>query len=269
MIRIILIDSGERRKYTVSAADLYGQHTAEKKKDECPYRVTEETAASIRAFTEERERSPFRLPLDHKGGLWFMTKEAFLTELRTRLSGLPKDELEERITFYREMIDNRMAEGQSEEDSTAGVGPVDVIAKQIMSEVPLGKLVEEKVRRNQPQHGGKTALLILGAPLWIPLLIAALAVFLSVYAVLWAVVLCFWAAEISLAAAAVACLVGAVSCVRTANYPGAGTAVGACLLAAGLTILFFYACVFVSKGMIRMTGKIMVRLKSSFFGKEA
>ena len=39
-----------------------------------------------------------------------MNKEAFLAELRDRLSGLPADGLEERISFYREMIDDRMAD---------------------------------------------------------------------------------------------------------------------------------------------------------------
>ncbi len=40
-----------------------------------------------------------------------MTKQEFIAELRKGLSGLPKKELEERLTFYSEMIDDRMEEG--------------------------------------------------------------------------------------------------------------------------------------------------------------
>ena len=37
-----------------------------------------------------------------------MCKQDFLDELRAKLIGLPKQELEERLTFYSEMIDDRM-----------------------------------------------------------------------------------------------------------------------------------------------------------------
>ena len=46
-----------------------------------------------------------------------MKKEAFLNELRSRLSGLPHGDLEDRISFYAEMIDARIEDGMSEEDA--------------------------------------------------------------------------------------------------------------------------------------------------------
>ena len=45
-----------------------------------------------------------------------MRKQEFLAQLRKALSGLPQDEIEERLTFYGEMIDDRMEEGLSEEE---------------------------------------------------------------------------------------------------------------------------------------------------------
>ena len=37
-----------------------------------------------------------------------MTKAEFITELKKRLSGLPMRELEESLSFYGEMIDDRI-----------------------------------------------------------------------------------------------------------------------------------------------------------------
>ena len=45
-----------------------------------------------------------------------MTKNEFISRLRARLSGLPKDEIRERLAFYGEMIDDRIEEGLSEEE---------------------------------------------------------------------------------------------------------------------------------------------------------
>ena len=39
-----------------------------------------------------------------------MTKQEFLAELRRGLSGLPQNDIEERLNFYSEMIDDRMEE---------------------------------------------------------------------------------------------------------------------------------------------------------------
>ena len=43
-----------------------------------------------------------------------MNKQDFLVQLRKGLSGLPQDDIEERLTFYKEMIEDRMEEGFSE-----------------------------------------------------------------------------------------------------------------------------------------------------------
>ena len=48
-----------------------------------------------------------------------MSKQEFLDQLRARLSGLPRQDVIERLNFYSEMIDDRMEEGLSEEDAKA------------------------------------------------------------------------------------------------------------------------------------------------------
>jgi len=62
-----------------------------------------------------------------------MRKAEFLNELEAGLVGLPKEDVEERLAFYSEMIDDRMEEGLTEEAPVAAAGPVDDIVSQILS----------------------------------------------------------------------------------------------------------------------------------------
>ena len=63
-----------------------------------------------------------------------MTKKEFITELRKKLSKLPSREAAERLTFYSEMIDDRIEDGVSEEVAVASVGTPRDITAQIISE---------------------------------------------------------------------------------------------------------------------------------------
>ena len=54
-----------------------------------------------------------------------MNKQEFLAQLRKGLSGLPQDDIEERLTFYSEMIEDQTEEGLSEDEAVAQIGSVD------------------------------------------------------------------------------------------------------------------------------------------------
>ena len=64
-----------------------------------------------------------------------MTKLNFLLTLHEKLAGYPKEDVEERLSFYSEMIEDRMEEGLTEEEAVAAVGSVEDIAAQIASEL--------------------------------------------------------------------------------------------------------------------------------------
>ena len=129
-----------------------------------------------------------------------MNKKEFLERLRHGLHGLPQEDIEERLNFYSEMIDDRMEEGLSEVEAVAEIGNVWEIISQIRAEIPLTKLVKEKIKPKSPVNPWVVVLLILGFPLWFPILIAVIAIILSVYIVVWSVIITLWAAFVSLAA---------------------------------------------------------------------
>ena len=197
-----------------------------------------------------------------------MDKAQFLDELRKRLTGLPQSDLEERLQFYGEMIDDRVEDGLTEAEAVAGIGSVDEIVAQIMEEIPLSRLVKEKVKRRRSLKVWEIVLLVLGAPVWLPLGIAAFAVCLSIYIVLWAVLISFWAVDLSFAVCALSGLAAAVFCLFKGNLPAAGLSLGAAILCAGIAILLFFGCKALTNGLLRLTKKILLGIKSMFIGKE-
>ncbi len=197
-----------------------------------------------------------------------MNKQTFLDELRRGLAGLPQDDIEERIAFYSEMIDDRMEEGLSEEAAIAEIGPVSGVVKQILADTPLTKLVKERIKPKRKTSALQIVLLVLGFPLWFPLLITAFAVLLTVYIVIWSLVIVLWAIFLAFAAGALGCLVGAVLLAVKGRLVEALLGFGGALALAGLSILMFFVCVAASKGMAKLTAKMALFIKSLFVGKE-
>ncbi|MGI6072917.1 MAG: DUF1700 domain-containing protein [Lachnospiraceae bacterium] len=198
-----------------------------------------------------------------------MNKEVFLNELRKKLSGLPQEDIDERISFYREMIDDRIEDGIPEEDAIAEIGTVDSVKEQIMSEIPLAKLVKEKVKPKRSLKAWEIVLLVIGSPVWIPLIIVAVAIILVVYIIIWLAVVCVYAVELLLAILAIAGFAGIVIYLKAGNPAGALFSFGAGAACAGLTILFFFACIWLTKAVLKLTGRMFLGIKSSFVGKEA
>ena len=197
-----------------------------------------------------------------------MNKQEFLTALEEGLRGLPREDVEERLAFYSEMIDDRSEETGSEEAAVAEIGPVADVVSQIMEETPLARIVKERVRPKQSLRAWEIILLVLGSPLWLSLLIALFAVILSVYVVIWSVVISVWAVELALAVSFFVCLIAAVFLFIRGEGIKALFALGTGLVCAGLAILFFYLSMAITRGMVKLTKKLALKIKTWFAGKE-
>ena len=146
-----------------------------------------------------------------------MNKQEFLSKLKNSLSRLPKKEVDERIEFYSEMIDDRVEDGLSEEQAVAGLGTVEQVATQIVSEIPLSRIVTERIKPKRKMKAWEIVLLAVGSPIWLALLISAFAVAISLYAVLWAFVVSAWAVVISFGAGVVGGVLGGLLMIFTSN----------------------------------------------------
>lgn len=125
-----------------------------------------------------------------------MNKQEFLFELKKKISVLPKRDVNERINFYSEMIDDRIEEGLSEEEAVLMIGSAEEIASQIIEELSNAKKDERIARSSRMPRPLMIFLLILGSPVWIPILLSMLIIVFSFYAVLWSLVAALWVLEL-------------------------------------------------------------------------
>ena len=94
-----------------------------------------------------------------------MNKTEFLEKIRSGLGGIPQKDIDERLAFYSEMIDDRIEDGITEEEAVAQTGSADEIIAQIVSDYPLNKLVKEKIRPERRLRAWEIVLIVLGFPL--------------------------------------------------------------------------------------------------------
>ena len=193
-----------------------------------------------------------------------MCKQEFLMQLRKGLSGLPQRDIEERLSFYSEMIDDRMEEGLSEDEAVLAVGSVEEIVSQIIGDIPLAKLAKERVKGNRRLKSWEIVLLVLGSPLWLSLGIAAFAVIFSVYVSLWSVIISLWAVFVSFVGCFIGGLMAGIVVACTGNVLPGIAVLAAGLLCAGLSIFAFYGCSAVTRGFSLLTRKTAVWIKNCF-----
>ena len=190
-----------------------------------------------------------------------MDKLDFLYALQQKLSGLPVEDVSRSLDYYTEMIDDRMEEGMTEQQAVADLGNIDDIANQILLEMPLTKLVRAKVKPRRAMRAWEIVLLILGAPIWLSLLIAAFSVVISVYIAMWSVVISLYVADLAVACSAVAGVAGLVGYLIAGNFPAALLLLGAGLVCAGLAIFMLLAFNQVTRGVIALGKLILVGIK--------
>ena len=191
-----------------------------------------------------------------------MRKEEFLSTLRSQLAGLPKEDIEEQIEFYSEAIDDRIEEGQSEEEAVRAVGGVDQAVTQIAENTPLSKLVKEKVVPKRKISAFEVILIILGFPLWFPLLVTAFVLFLVFYLLVWVLVLVVYSIELAFMSSSVGSLVLLFYGLSQGIFEPMYIAIF--ILGLGLSIAFFFVCIGSTKITIKLSKKILLGIKKKF-----
>ena len=197
-----------------------------------------------------------------------MSKQEFLVQLRKGLSGLPREDIEERVTFYSEMIDDRMEEGFTEEEAVAAVGTVDEIVKQVVAEMPLAKIAKERIKSKRRLSAGEIVLLVLGSPIWLSFGIAVFVVILSLYFSLWAMIISLWAVFASLILCAFGGVVAGIVLACSGNALSRIAMLAAGIVCAGLSIFMFYGCKAVTDSTLILTKKMAIWTKNCFIKKE-
>lgn len=197
-----------------------------------------------------------------------MTKLNFLFELREKLKGLPQNEIDERLNFYSEMIEDMVEEGFSEEEAVEKIGSVKDIGEQIISEIPLTKIAKERIKPKRKIKPWETTLIVVGSPIWISLLVAFFSVIFALFVSLWSVIISLWATFVSFAACGFAAIiVGIVFCFMQKGVLGLAM-IGVGLICLGFGILMFLASHYATKGTVLLTKKTVLGIKKCFIKRE-
>ena len=194
-----------------------------------------------------------------------MTKQVFLSSLEEKLQGLPKQDIDERLSFYSEMIDDRIDEGKSEEEAVDELGDIDKIVEEIAKETSLVKLVTHKIKPKRKLRVWEIILIAVGFPLWFPLLITAFVLALVAYLLIWILVIVCYVTEISLVVTSIGSSIAFALLLAQGNMQMIYIAVS--ILAAGGAILFAFACYGSTKATLKLSKTIITKIKTLFIRK--
>ena len=196
-----------------------------------------------------------------------MNKQEFLTQLEYGLKGLPKEDVDERVVFYGEMIDDLTDEGMSEEEAVGKIGRVEDVVSQIVSD-----------NRFQKQQAGETkkrrlcvwemVLLIIGSPVWLALVVSAVAVMLALYVSWWAVLVSLWASFGAFIGSAAGGIISGVGMICNGEPLSGIALIGMSLVLTGFGIFLFFGCKALTKGTVTLTKRTFLWLKNRFSKKE-
>ena len=201
-----------------------------------------------------------------------MSKDAFIGELRHRMAGLPKEAVDRTVEYYSELIADSMEDGLSEEEAVSRLGSLDEIVANVVKDTPLSQIVETRIQEKKARRGGIRAweviLLVLGAPLWLPLLLAVLAVVLALYVTLWAVVIALWAVVAAVILTGVVAVVAGIVELCRLHLPQGLVLLGGGLVCMGLCALLFLLMKLITVGTVKLCKLIWTGIKSLFVGKK-
>ncbi len=191
-----------------------------------------------------------------------MTRNEFISSLSARLHSIPGTERQKALDWYSELICDRMEE-MPEADAVSGIGSVDEIADEILSQyrqnttaVHSSDSTEPQSRRS-PDKGVNTALVIFAAvvlsPIWLPLLIVGLSLALIAVVLVWCAVVTVGVMLVSAAAVGVVGLFYGFWAMSVINPAYGLLVLGTALVAAGLTLALIPLIVVTVKGAAEFT----------------
>lgn len=191
-----------------------------------------------------------------------MNKQEYLAQLRAALACLPEGEIEESVAFYTEMIDDRVADGLIEEEATAQLDDPKAAARAIIADLPV--VPRTVVRTKQRNRALYWTLVILGFPLWFPLLLAAGMLVLAGLLTIWCLILGLWLLAAGLLAGG-PLGIGVCLWALAVGQPAYGVfELGSGLLCFGLGLFCLHGAVAASKTLMQVSRQWIAKAKAPF-----
>ena len=199
-----------------------------------------------------------------------MSRDAFIGELRHRMAGLPQEIVDRTVEYYSELVADSVEDGLTEEEAVARLGYIDEIVANVVKDTPLTQIVQTRVQEKKAKgvSAWVIVLLVLGAPVWLPLLIAGLVVILALFIALWAVVIALWAAVAAVILTGIAAMVGGVIELVRMHLAQGLVLLGGGLMCLGLCALLYLLMKLITVGTVKLCKWIWTGIKSLFVGRK-
>ncbi len=189
-----------------------------------------------------------------------MGKDEFLKQLRSALCRVTGEERKRCLAYYGEVLSDKMESGMSETEAVNSLEPIEVIAERLTADAA------ERGQLRPKRSALSITLIIVGAPLWFPLLVTAYAVMVSLMAAAWAVIVTLVAVELAFFASSVAALVATVLPIE--GKPDTLVLFAAALILMGLALLLLKPLCALIKLAAGQTAKPFVWLWRKIFKKD-
>ena len=166
-----------------------------------------------------------------------------------------------------ELLDDMLEEGMTEAEATAKLGSPAAIAESILQEMPLSKLVSTRMKPKSGWTPLAIILAVVGSPVWVPLLLAGVAVVAALFVSIWALAA---VAVVVVLALALAVIAAPVLAVRAAvlTLPLGLLLLGGGLVLLGLCVLGGLMAVELCKLLAQLTVLLARKIKGLFIRKE-
>lgn len=197
-----------------------------------------------------------------------MNKSEFLAVLAKGLEGLPQSDIDKTLEFYSEMIDDRMEDGENEEAAVSGIGTPEDIARQVLLDTPLPRLVAAKAKPSRTLHAWEIVLLVVCSPMWVPLVFAAIITVASVFFAIWSVIVSLYFAALMIGVSSLACLAAFGAALVGGSGIQAAFNLGGALICFGLSILMFFGMNKLAGLTVRLCRAMLRGIKSVFVSKK-
>ena len=200
-----------------------------------------------------------------------MNKQEFLNELAAQLSSLSKNEIDKSIAYYNESIDDRIEDGMAEEEAVKALGPIPAIVENILYDMSIPTLMKAKVNESKdraPNKGIWLALVIVGFPLWFPLLMAFIIVIMAIYVTAWSLIVSLYAVVFSFGIACFTGIIGGFAQCIFKSIPVGLCVIGIAIICGALSLFMIKPVYLITKKLIKLTTYSIRKMKSLFISRK-
>ena len=200
-----------------------------------------------------------------------MSKNDFLDGLKKILNNAGVPNPDGMIEYYDEMICDRMEDGMTEEEAVGSLPDPDKIVEDAMLEMPIHKLASSKVKRTHEEakksgHGALwVLLLILGFPLWFPILLTAVILVFTFLLVLFIILGTFYIVNVAFGLSGIAAVIASFSIfLGFITFPSFFVGLGGGLLLLALCLALWKPLLLLTKGACNLVKGMFLGIKKMF-----